>query len=125
MIHFDEKLFAKAIEVIKEAYYCADIRRDLDKIEHAKANTYFCGGILAANQLDQELRDKYPTINVMLNIANAMRSNPLPMPQTGQTYSEEEEAISNLQRDYCGILCDTAVKKEVVREMKQLIRYVD
>lgn len=80
---------------------------------------------MAASQLDQELQNKYPTINIMLNSANTIRSIPLSTPQTGQTYSEEEETISNLQRDYCGILCDTAIKKELVREMKQFIRYVD
>ncbi len=54
-----------------------------------------------------------PTTDVMLNIANTMRSNTLLPPQAGQTRSEEKGAISNLQQNYCGILHDMAVKSRV------------
>lgn len=93
----------------------------IDRIEQAKANVYSCDGVFAAGRLDQELRQKYPTIDVMLSIANTMRSNPLAPPQVGKIHSEEEKAISNLQQDYCGILCDVAVKKGIKQNIGDCI----
>ena len=115
------------MEFIKEAKDCADILNDLNRIEQAKANVYFDGGLLTADQLDRELRRKYPTIDKMLDIANAMRHNsPLPSsPQTGQTRSAEDIAISNLEQDRCGIICQVALKKEIVQNIKDIIRIVD
>lgn len=86
-------------------------------------NSY--GGVFAAAQLDRELREKYPMIDVMLDIANTMYSNPLLPPQDRQAHSEEERAISNLQQDYCGIICDTAVKKGVKQGIKDCIMSVE
>lgn len=127
MIHFYDELFIKTLEFIKEAKDCADTLHDLNRIEQAKANVYFAGGVLAADKLDRELRIKYPTIDKMLDIANAMRHNsPLPSsPQTGQTRTVEDIAISNLEQDYCGILCDTALKKGVKQSIKDCIMSVD
>lgn len=125
MITFYEDLFARTLEIMKEAHDCADILYDLGRIEQAKTNVYSYGGVFAADRLDQELRKKYPTIDIMLNIADTMRTNPLFSAQAGQVHSEEEKAIANLQQDYCGILCDTAVKKEIVHEIKQFIKSVD
>lgn len=127
MIHFYDDLFIKTLEFIKEAKDCADTLHDLNRIEQAKENVYFAGGVLAADQLDRELRMKYPTIDRMLDIANTMRTNSSlsPAPQTEQTRSAEDIAISNLEQDRCGILCDTAVKKGITKEIKQFIKTVD
>lgn len=125
MITFYDGLFTKTLEIMKEAHDCADILHDLDRIGQAKANVHSYGGVFAADQLDRELRQKYPMIDVMLNIADAMRSNPLFPPQDGQARSEEEKAVSNLQQDYCGILCDTAVKKGVKQSIKDCIKDVN
>lgn len=122
MIYFYDDIVAKTLETIKEAHDCADILCDLSRIEQAKANVNLYGNVLAAEQLDRELREKYPLIDKMLNFANTML---LPAPQGRKSYSPSEAAISNLTQDYYGILCDTAVKKEIVREMKQFIRAVD
>lgn len=125
MIVFYNGLFAKTLEIMKEAHDCTDILRDLDRIGQAKANVYSYGGVFAAGQLDQELRQKYPTIDVLLNIAKAMRSNPLLPPQSGRNRTMEETAIANLQQDYCGILCDVAVKKGVKKSIKDCIMSVE
>ena len=127
MIHFYDDLFIKTLECIKEAKDCADTLNDLNRIEQAKANVYFDGGLLTADQLDRELRMKYPIIDKMLDIANAMRMNsPLsPAPRTGQTRSAEDIAISNLEQDRCGIICQVALKKEIVQNIKEIIRIVD
>lgn len=125
MIQFYDGLLVKTLETIKEAYDCVDILCDLDRIERAKANVYSCGGIFTADQLDRELREKYPAINAMLNIADAMLSNPLLPPRVRQIRSSEEIAVANLQQDYCGILCDTAVKKGLKQSIKDCIKSVD
>ena len=122
MIHFYDNIVAKTLEIIKEAHDCADILCDLSRIEQAKANVNLYGGVSAAHQLDKELREKYSCIDAMINFANTMLPQ---VPQSEKTCSPSEAAVSNLTQDYYGILCDTAVKKEVVREIKQFIRFID
>lgn len=124
MITFYDGLFAKTLEIMKEVHDCSDILLDLDRIGQAKANVYSYGGVFAADQLDRELRQKYPTIDVMLNIANAMCSNSLLPQQSGRNRTMEEAAIDNLQQDYCGILCDVAVKKGVKQSIEDCIENV-
>ena len=80
------------------------------------------GDVSAAHQLDEELRKKYPCIDAMINFANAMLPQ---MPQSRKAYFPSEAVVSDLTQDYYGIFCDTAMKKEIVREMKQFIRFVD
>ena len=125
MITFYDGLFAKTLEIMKEAHGCADILRDLDRINQTTAKVYSYGGVFAADQLDRELRQKYPMIDVMLNIADNMRSNSLFPPQDGPARSKQEKAISNLQQDFCGILCDTAVKKGMKQSIKDCIKDVN
>lgn len=125
MITFYDGLFTETLEIMKEAHDCADILRDLDRIGQAKANVYSYGGAFAADRLDQELRQKYPMIDVMLNIADTMRSNPLFSPQSGQNRTMEETAIASLQQDYCGILCDVAVKKRIKQSIEDCIENVN
>lgn len=123
MIHFFSAIQNRALEIIKEAHDCADVLQDLNQIEYAKANLYTVyGGVFAADQLDRELRQKYPTIDKMLDLANTMLS---PSPQASTFRSEEDRAISNLNQDYCGILCDTAVKKGLAKSIKDCIESVD
>lgn len=122
MIHFYDSIIAKTLETIMEAYDCADILCDLNRIEQTKANVNMYGDVSAAHQLDEELRGKYPMIDVMLNIANTMLP---PSPRGAKVSSESEVATSALTQDYYGILCDTALKKEIVQGMKQFIKSVD
>jgi len=123
-IYFDDALFKRALNMIKDGYDCKDIYKDLERIEQAKANVYSYSGVSLACQLDQELRRKYDNIDVMLKIANSMQSNSFlqPLPQDGQTHSAEEVAISNLEQDRCGILCDTIVKKGLAQSIKHCIK---
>lgn len=72
MIHFYPELVAKIEKIIKDAHDCADIFCDLNRIEQVKANVNFYGNVLASEQLDRELREKYPLIDKMLNFANTM-----------------------------------------------------
>lgn len=122
MIYFYESIVAKTLETIKDSYDCADILHDLYRIEQAKANVDSYEGLLAADQLDRGLRQKYPFIDVMLNFADTMLP---PAPRATAASSKSAIAISVLTQDYYGILCDTAIKKEIVKEMKQFIKSVD
>ena len=123
MIHFYSTIQSKTLEIIKEAHDCIDIFLDLNRIEQAEANLYNpYVGVSAADQLDRELRRKYPTIDKMLDLANTLLP---PSPQVSSIRSEEDRALSNLNQDYCGILCDTAVKKGLARSIKDCIESVD
>lgn len=122
MIHFYNTIQNRALEIIKEAYDCADVFGDLKRIEQAKANLYTDRGVSTADQLDRELRQKYSAIDLMLDLANTM----LPSAQHASTIrSEDDRAISNLNQDYCGVLCGTAVKKGLARSIKDCIEFVD
>ena len=111
MIHFYSTIQNRTLEIIKEAHDCADVFRDLNRIEQAKANLYSAyGGIFAADELDYELRQKYPAIDLMLDLANTML--PPLLPYVSNTRSEEDRVLSTLNQDRCGTLCDAAVKKD-------------
>ena len=122
MIYFYDDLVEKTVETIKEAYDCADILNDLNRINQAIANIKLYGNWSMADQLDRELRQKYPCIDNMVAFAN---STPVPEPRVKKTYSPSEAVLSNLEQDYFGILCDTAIKKQIVHNIKEFIKNVD
>lgn len=74
---------------------------------------------MATYHLDQELRQKYPCISKMVDVANSMLT---PAPQAKRMYSASEAVISNLNQDYYGIICDAAFKKQLVRSIKEFIK---
>lgn len=122
MIYFYDELVAKTLETIKEAHDCAGILHDLNRIDQAIANIRLCGGCAPAYQLDKDLRRKYPCIDSMVAVANSM---PVPAPQIKKTYSVSEAIVSNLKQDHYGILCDTALKKGLVHDIKEFIKSVN
>lgn len=122
MIYFYDELVAKIVETIKKAYDCADILNDLNRINHATANIKLYGKWSAADHLDQELRQKYPCIDNMVDFANSI---PVTVPRVKKNYSPSETVLSNLEQDYFGILCDTAIKKQMVHSIKEFIKNVD
>ena len=72
MIYFYDDLVEKTVETIKEAYDCADILNDLNRINQAITNIKLYGNWSAADHLDQELRQKYPCIDNMVEFANSI-----------------------------------------------------
>ena len=122
MIYFYDDLVEKTVETIKEAYDCADILNDLNRINQAITNIKLYGDWSAADHLDQELHQKYPCINNMVEFANSI---PVPVPRAKKNYSPSEAVLSNLEQDYFGILCDTAIKKQMVHSIKEFIKNVD
>ncbi|MEI3102099.1 MAG: hypothetical protein V8T45_10310 [Oscillospiraceae bacterium] len=99
MIYFYDDLVAKTVETIKEAYDCADILNDLNRINQAITNIKLYGNWSAADQLDQELRQKYPCIDNMVEFASSI---PVPVPRAQKNYSPSEAVLSNLEQDYFG-----------------------
>lgn len=122
MIHFYNELVARTVETIKEACDCTEILNDLKRIDQAITNINLCGNLSVADQLDRELRHKYPCINNMIEFANSI---PISEPRLKKNYSASEAALSNLEQDYYGILCDTAIKKQMVHSIKEFIKNVD
>ena len=78
MIYFYDDLVEKTVETIKEAYDCADILNDLNRINQAMTNLKLYGNWSVADQLDQELSQKYPCIDNMVEFANSI---PVPVPR--------------------------------------------
>lgn len=122
MIYFYDDLVEKTVETIKEAYDCANILNDLKRINQAITNIKLYGNWSAADHLDQELRQKYPFIDNMVDFANSI---PVPVQRVKKNYSPSEAVLSNLEQDYFGILCDTAIKMQMVHSIKEFIKNVD
>ena len=122
MIYFHDELVAKILESIKESYDCADVCNDLNRIDQAITNVRLHGNCTAAYQLGQELRQKYPCINRMVDVANSML---ISAPRAKRVCSASEAIISELNQDRYGILCDTAIKKQLVHSIKEFIKGVD
>lgn len=122
MIYFENDIVTKTLETIKDTYECMDILKDLNQIEQTIEKVKFYGDWFEAEKLDRKLRQKYPCIDVMINIANSMR---IPLPRIKKNYSVSEAVISNLNQDYYGILCDTAIKKQLICNTNEFIKAVD
>ena len=108
MIYFYDDLVAKTVETIKESYDCADILNDLNRINQAITNIKLYGNWSLPDQLDRELRQKYPCIDNMVAFANSI---PVPVPRA--------------KKYYFIIIYDTAIKKELVHSIKEFIKNVD
>ena len=122
MIYFYDAQVANTIEIIQAACACIDIYNDLNRIKEAIINVKTYGNWSPADHLNRELRQKYPCIDNMVEFANSI---PVPVPRAKKNYSPSEAVLSNLEQDYFGILCDTAIKKQMVHSIKEFIKNVD
>ena len=122
MIHFDPELVSKAIEAAKDVADLMDVTEDLQRIKNAEAGVLQSGDVITARKLDAQLREKYPIIDEMLDLANRMP----PTLQTGSSsHTQLPQEVNNLQQDYYGIICHIALKKGIVQSIKQFIKSVD
>lgn len=122
MIYFYDELVTRTLETIKEAYDCADVLNDLNRIEQKIANIKLNGNLFMATQLDQEMRKKYPCIDRLIDFANSI---PISSVRAKKSYSANEAIITSLNQDYYGILCDTAIKKQIIQSIKEFVKNVD
>lgn len=121
MIYFHENVVAQTVEMIKTTYDCADILNDLERIEKAKERV--CNGDwLTGEELNRELRIKYPCIDKLMQIADSF---PNATNQPAQILSDSKRVAILLNQDEYGILCNTAIKKGIVHGVKEFIKAVD
>ena len=116
-IYFKADMENATLKVIKEAHDCAEIANDLIRIQRIIA----IGTDEDALHLDLELRQKYPVIDTMLQIANSL---PVQPSQCAAAAAGESPNKANLRQDYYGILCDTAVKKGIKKSIEDCIDHV-
>lgn len=119
-IYFTSDLEIQVLKAIKEAYDCADVKNDLDRIRW----TIQRGTNEQAGYLDREMRQKYPMIDYMLQVANHFPAQAHSQGYCGKGITESLEK-SNLEHDYWGILCDTAVKKKIKETLERCIDRVE
>lgn len=117
-IHFKADMETATLKAIKEAHDCTEVANDLLRIQRIIAN----GTDEEAVHLDLELRRKYPIIDTMLQIANSL---PMQPSQRTAAVSVESPSKANLWQDYYGILCDTAVKKNIKKSIEDCIDHVE
>ena len=117
-IYFASDLAERTLKALIEAHDCADVKNDLDRIQW----TIQCGTNEQAGYLDQDMRQKYPMIGYMLQTTNRFPARP------ARYYAEAAASPfekSNLEQDYWGILCDTAVKRGIKRRLEDCIDHVE
>lgn len=116
-IHFKDDVKVATWKAIEEAHDCADVATDLLRIQR----TIAIGTDEDALHLDLELRRKYPVIDTMLQIANAL---PVQPSQCAAAAAGESPSKANLWQDYYGILCHIAVKKGIKKSIEDCIDHV-
>ena len=122
MIHFNNDIVYRTLKAVKESHDCIDMINGLQRIDNACYKAKYYNNINEAISLDQELRQKYPYIDKMINFANSF-------------YSSHSKPVFNcdcvrticdiLIQDYYGILYYAALKKEIINRLEEFITKVD
>lgn len=140
MIFFKAELNYKALKLIKESHDLLDVATDLDKIDQAQNNidryamdyqkspnevslANYQTSLYNANNLDEELRKKYPTIDLMLNIANDLPK--ITFARSSGNAVVKPQEYRALSQDRCGIKCHVLIKKEIISHAEQFIDHVE
>lgn len=128
MIHIKNSISCQVLKTIKEAYDCADVLNDLEKINNVKnnlsnslTNQQLIQAENEAIKLDNALRQKYRCINELICIGNSMLA---PFNQNNRS-NKGATLVEMLDQDYYGILCETAIKKGIIHKVEEYIDYVD
>lgn len=126
MIHFKTQLKDTAFELIKLKDN-VDLANDLLKIDkHIIALREYPldkSVLVSAQSLDNELHNKYPIIDVLLDLGCKM-ATVFGLP-ANQYYSESETLQSNLTQDTFGILCHALIKEKIIDSAESFIDHVD
>ena len=121
MIHFDNNLAKEAFKIVHAAHELSDVANDLNRINTVLSTTPTIENLFKAQQLDNELRKKYPTIDKMLAIANSYPMSAV----ASQSNVQDLPEYANLKQDHFGILCYVLLKKEITTSIEQFIERVD
>lgn len=121
MIHFNPNLVSQAIKIAHETHDLSDVANDLSRINTVLSNTPTMENLFEAQRLDNELREKYPTIDKMIAIANSFSV----VTANLQSKSNDLPEYANLIQDYYGVLCDVLLKKQITTSIEQFIEKLD
>ena len=58
-------------------------------------------------------------------MVGVLNSIPILVPREKKNYFADEAALSKFEQDYFEILCDTAIKKQMIHSIKAFIKNVD
>lgn len=134
-IHFHKSLVGEATKALKESKELLDVCLDLEKVLHQMEQVEYSNLVLTndaneqqwrlqqARELDDTVRQKYPVIDIMLNVADKFPVNPSFSASSSNDYELIE--YRNLMQDYYGILCHTLLKKKFIEDVKEFIERVD
>lgn len=124
-IHFDKDLAAKAFKITHEALDLIDVAHDIDAINGILSSPPIAENIAVAAGLDKTLREKHPTIEKMLEIADCFPISPASGAPNYAQDSLYPQEYKNLEQDYFGILCDVLMKKGIINSIEQFIAGVN
>lgn len=119
-IYFASDLAEQTLKALTETHEDMDVMNDLNRIKQMIQ----CGTNEQARALDQEMRQKYPMIGYMLQAADNIPAQAHSSIYCGQGIMVSPEK-SNLEQDYWGILCDTAIKKGIKRSIEDCIDHIE
>jgi hypothetical protein len=122
MIRFYANKVAEILKIVKESSDYAELCKDIHRIEMAIDQVQKGGDWFTANQLDRELRQKYPYIDGMIAFTNSI---PGSSSQKTGIYFKEKAVIENLRQDYYGILCGAAIKTDYIHSVGEFIESID
>lgn len=125
MIYFYQELVKTAEKNIHDLKELNDVRYDMDKIDKAMNDLDSIEGKKKAYSLNIVMRNKYPTIDIMLNVGNMLKPNKKVSKFEISFNDLKSEEYKMLEQDKYGIVCDVLLKKNIIRSIEQFIERVD
>lgn len=125
MIYFYQELVKTAEKNKHDLKELNDVRYDMDKIDKAMNDLDSIEGKKKAYSLNIVMRNKYPTIDIMLNVGNMLKPNKKVSKFEISFNDLKSEEYKMLEQDKYGIVCDVLLKKNIIRSIEQFIERVD
>ena len=121
-------------KLINESHEFRDISEDLQKVKRMKEQVEYSKLVLLnvserqlmlqrARILNGEMRQKYPGIDEMLRLANALPRIPVQRGAGNGVFECEEFVLLN--QDYYGILWHVLVKKRITRRIEDFVKQIE
>lgn len=133
-VYFNMDYVQKALKIVEESHELRDAANDVRKVKEARSQIHhsifnITNGytmqlrLQYARALDDEMRQKYPVINAMLDFSNCLpRRQSTGMAPTSVTECEE---YWHLDQDYYGILLHVLMKKQITNSIEEYVKFVD
>ena len=121
MIHFVQDLYDKSLVEVKDII---DVFVDFNDIERLINSIWTIDVLNEALSLHKKLVIKYPTIDLMLDVAEKMPKRKI-VGGRGRQQENIPSEIRVLNQDKYGILANVLLKKGLIKSLKDFIDYVD